>query len=255
MRRDQQYRGAHDAGSRLAGPGLNVIVLFLLIGLFAFPVFSQTAEKVSCDLGVQAPAFGFWTWSPNTRIDVYILAANFTTEEVPSLLKPVVRWDGEWQSTGSGVRLHYAGTTSAPRECRNCLTIMRAPVFNQKTRHGSELKAYSAEGTQLVTYAAILLDPALRDSQALTNAVAHELGHSFGLLDCYNCKDRSTVMNKLKRMNQSNGMEGPTPCDIAQVKRAYNQLSIRVSPAPIGMKAAVDEGEEPVEDDTPIVPG
>lgn len=238
------------------GAGLHrVIVLFLFIGLFASPVFSQNAGKLAaCNAGERAPAFGFWTWGSNTRIDVYILEANFTPEEVPYLLKPVLLWDAEWQSTGSGVRLHYAGTTSAARECRNCLTIMRAPVFNQKTRHGSELKAYSADGTQLVTYAAILLDPALTDSQTLTNAVAHELGHSFGLLDCYNCKDRSTVMNKLKRMNQSNGMEGPTPCDIAQVRRAYKQLGTRVSQSPIGINASVDEGEEPVADDTPIVP-
>ena len=27
-----------------------------------------------------------------------------------------------------------------------------------------------------------------------TNALAHELGHSFGLLDCYSCKTQSTVM-------------------------------------------------------------
>jgi hypothetical protein len=52
-------------------------------------------------------------------------------------------------------------------------------------------------------------------------------------------------------MNDSNDVEGPTLCDIAQVKNAYNELRIRVNPAAMNM--GVDDGEEPIEDDTPLV--
>lgn len=231
------------------------IWLFVLICLFGISALPQNGKSSSapCTVGVRAAAFGFWTWPSESRVKVYILAADFKNEEISYLLAPLLNWDAVWKSTGSGVRLDYAGTTSAPLHCRNCLTIMRRTVFNNKTRHGSEFEAHSEQGTQLITYASILIDPLLTNPKALTNAMAHELGHGFGLLDCYRCKDGSTVMNKLKRMNTSNDMEGPTSCDIAQVRDAYKELRIRVGPAPLAMNTLVDEGEEPVEDDTPLV--
>lgn len=231
------------------------IGLSVLISLFSFSAFPQNAKPSAspCSVGVRAAAFGFWTWASDTRVKVYILAADFTSEEMPYLLMPLRNWDTVGESTGSGVRLDYEGTTTAPLNCLNCLTIMRKRIFNKRTRHGSEFEAHSQQGNQIVTYAAILIDPALTNPKALTNAVAHELGHGFGLLDCYLCKDRSTVMNKLKSMNASNNMEGPTFCDIAQVREAYKQLRIRVGPGPVEMGTPVDDGEEPVEDDTPLV--
>jgi hypothetical protein len=54
-------------------------------------------------------------------------------------------------------------------------------------------------------------------------------------------------------VNVSNDMEGPTACDIAQVGAAYKELALRVRPSPQPEKLRRDEGEEPVDDDTPIV--
>ena len=129
---------------------------------------------------------------------------------------------------------------------------MRRSVFNKKTRHGSELKAFGEEGTQTIKYAAIYIDPILTDPKTLSNVIAHELGHGFGLLDCYDCAEGTTVMNKLKGMNIPNGMDGPTACDVASVKKAYLKVSARVVADSKTVKP-VDDGEEPVEDDTPIV--
>jgi hypothetical protein len=227
----------------------------VLITLMNYPAFPQTrtAPESSCVVGLCAPAYGFWIWAPSSRIKVYILAADFSRDEIPFLLAPLQSWDAVWDSSGSRVRFDYQGTTAAPVNCENCLTIMRERVFDKKARHGSELRAHSEQGTQIITYASIVIDPAIINPKALTNAVAHELGHSFGLLDCYNCKDRSTVMNKLKSMNASNEMAGPTLCDVAQVKNAYRELRVRVSPAPVALDSATDDDEEPVEDDTPLV--
>ncbi len=61
-------------------------------------------------------------------------------------------------------------------------------------------------------------------------------------------------MNQFAALNVSNGMDRPTPCDLAQVKNTYEQLKVRVLASPIARNAsAEDEGEEPVDDDTPIV--
>jgi hypothetical protein len=138
-------------------------------------------------------------------------------------------------------------------DCSNCVTIMRHAVLNKETHHGSEIKAFGEEGTRIIKYAAIYLDPALTGKETLTNAVAHELGHSFGLLDCYDCAAGATVMNKLRGTSTSNGMEGPTTCDVAEVRNAYLQLEARLLRAPKTVTIREDEGEVPVDDDTPVV--
>jgi hypothetical protein len=205
-----------------------------------------------CQVGVQAPAFGFWTWAPNSTIKVYILEADFKPEDKVYLLLPFENWNAVSEATGSGVKFEYAGAVSSALYCEACLTIMRGQVFDKKTRHVTELRSYSARHDQIMTWAHIVIDLELTNQNALTNAVAHELGHNFGLLDCYNCKPKTTVMNKLEDMNVSNGMTGPTECDVAQVRAAFRELAVRVRPAP---KTAIvdDEGEEPVDDDTPII--
>ena len=103
----------------------------------------------------------------------------------------------------------------------------------------------------MLSWASIVIDPLLTNPKALTDAVAHELGHNFGLLDCYSCKAKTTVMNQFGPINVANEMPGPTACDVAQVRAAYRQLVLQASRAP--MSKPVDAGEEPVDDDTPIL--
>jgi hypothetical protein len=202
-----------------------------------------------CEVGVYAPPFGSWTWAANTKVKVFILASSFKPVEIPYLLRPLETWNAVADLTTSRVNFVYIGTASEVQTCDNCLTIMRGSVMEK--RHAAELQAASKHGDQLISYAKIVLDPRLSDLSALTNAVAHELGHNLGLIDCYSCHKRSTVMNFI---HKSNGLDGPTACDVAQIRAAYEELKRHVRPAPVAARIiVVDEGEEPVEDDTPIV--
>jgi hypothetical protein len=55
-------------------------------------------------------------------------------------------------------------------------------------------------------------------------------------------------------MNMGNGMDGPTDCDVAAVKSAYLKVAVRDAAVEARIiKLVVDEGEEPVEDDTPVI--
>lgn len=232
---------------------LCVILLSLSVAFGVRDAKTQTATALApCPVGQQAPPIGFWTWAAGAQVKVYILSEDFKTDEIPYLLTALKNWNGALAITASGVTFEYRGSTRQQLSCENCLTIMRGPVFSKTRRHATELRAFSLHHDQIISYAAIVVDPRLTNPKALLDAVAHELGHNFGLLDCYTCKKKSTLMNQFKAMNVPNDMAVPTPCDIAQVREAYKELKVRVRSSPQNINS-IDEGEEPVDDDTPIV--
>ena len=220
--------------------------------LIALCLGSSTASVTPCQVGKTAPAFGFWAWRANSSVKVFILSSDFAEAEFSYLLRPLQTWNAVVGATGTGVQFEYVGTVLQPQHCENCLTIMRGHVFDKTKKHMTELRAYSARADQIMTWAQIVIDPVLTNPKMLTDAVTHEVGHNFGLLDCYGCKAKSTVMNQFKTMNSPNEMDTPTPCDIQQVKASYAALARHVGPAPTKSEI-VNEGEEPVDDDTPIV--
>ena len=232
---------------------VSLILLWLVAGLGVRDANTQTATLVApCRIGQQAPAIGFWTWAANAHVKVYVVSTDFKPQEIPYLLKALENWNSASELSGSGVKFEYAGDTRQQLSCENCLTILRGPVFDKSKRHATELKAFSARRDQIISYASITIDPGLTNPKALLDAVAHELGHNLGLLDCYTCKKKSTLMNQFKAMNVPNDMAVPTACDIAQVREAYKELKVRVRSSPPN-RNLIDEGEEPVDDDTPIV--
>jgi hypothetical protein len=213
---------------------------------------TTTLAQSPCKVGIQAPPVGFSTWAPRSDIRVYVLENDFADGELSFLLKPLDTWNAVSDLTGSKVRLEYKGTTASQLYCENCLTIRRGSVFDKSKHRLTTLTASTGTRGQIITWANITIDPLLTNPRTLTNAVAHELGHSFGLLDCYSCKARSTVMIKFKDVNVPNEMDGPSGCDLAQVKAVYQSVA-QLKPTRPAKRLVVDEGEEPVEDDTPVV--
>lgn len=218
-------------------------------------------SEANCKAGQTAPSIGSWTWAQNSLVEVYIGLPDFTADEVPAILAAVQKWDALTSENGSGVHFKYKGRVAGAQTCGNCLTILRGRVVDKQ--HGAELQSFSRKNDQLIDYAWIVIDPGYRKPTILSSIVAHELGHSLGLLDCFGCKRGSTTMGgfnttirlfQIKIADWSNGIIGPTSCDAVQVKEAYKELRLRVRPAPtiVSLKPA-DEGEEPEEDDTPII--
>jgi len=112
------------------------------------------------------------------------------------------------------------------------VTIIRSVVSDKNSRQRAILEAHSRQRDQFIDYALILVDPSVKNPATLTNVIAHELGHSLGLMDCYKCEGQSTAMVLLKRGDESNGIEGPTSCDTTKVSAAYAGLRPRNSAAP-----------------------
>jgi len=232
---------------------ITLLSLLAVMGIKA--VNAQSPNSLApCRVGQRAPATGFWAWAPNARVQVYVRSADFAPEQLPYLMTALRNWNSASEETGSGVKFEYQGNTVRERICENCLTILRDGVFDKTKRHGTELRAYSAADDKIITSATILVDPILTNPRALLNALVHELGHNLGLLDCYTCQRKSTVMNQFEAVNISNEMEMPTSCDVAQVRQAYKELKSLVRASVRDRKSTPeDEGEEPVEDDTPVI--
>jgi hypothetical protein len=222
--------------------------MFVVLAATATPALSQ-----SCKVGVDAPPVGFWRWAPRSQVKIYVLENDFDDGELPFLLAPLKSWNAVSAVTGSRVNFEYKGASETPLYCQNCLMIRRGRVFDESRRHLTELKTYGIPGNNIITWASIVVDPRLTNHKVLTNAMVHELGHSFGLLDCYSCKPGSTAMLQFKHVNVSNEMGGPSACDVAQVKAVYQAVATQLRNAPRPKANIEDEGEEPVEDDTPVI--
>ncbi|MDT4966450.1 MAG: hypothetical protein QOJ64_1187 [Acidobacteriota bacterium] len=241
---------------------ISILTLILIIGSVTLCHAQVSGQPKTCTTGQTAPPIGSWTWAGESRVEVFIRVPDFSADEVPALLRAVKNWDGSYRENESGVRFDYKGTVSEARTCDGCLTIMRGIIADE--RHGAELRAFSKRMVQVIDYAQIVIDPRYKKPEILTAIVAHELGHSLGLLDCSGCKRGSTAMGRFnttfKLLNiqiadRSSGIVGPLRCDLMQVRAAYSELRRVVGPAPsTDAGDATDDGEEPEEDDTPIVP-
>src|SRR6266436_958053 len=237
---------------------LKVLSLILVLtALAAASAFAQTNDAVAsaCDAKVKAPDYSLPEWPENAKVEVYIVAADFKPQELAAILTPLSNWSAVAEATGSGVTFTYSGPAVEPQDCLNCLTIMRGRVHDNQ-KHAAELHAYVIQGEQTILHARIVIDPVIPNLTALTNAVAHELGHNFGLSDCFSCHGHSTVMSLIRT---SDGFTGPTSCDVAQVRRVYEHKRMQAAevkkrqPQQVAKIVPVDPGEEPVDDDTPIV--
>lgn len=232
-------------------------LILILAALTAISALAQLNEAVlsTCDAKVEASDYSLPAWAENAKVKVYILNADFNPSEIAAILPPLFNWSAIAEGSGSRVTFLYSGTVAVPQDCLNCLTIMRGRV-HENQKHAAELHAYVIPGEPIILHALLLLDPIIPNLTALTNAVAHELGHNFGLPDCFSCKGHNTVMGLIRT---SDGFVGPTACDVTRVRRIYDHARIQTArlkkdkPARVAKIVPVDEGEEPVDDDTPIV--
>ncbi len=71
----------------------------------------------------------------------------------------------------------------------------------------------------------ITVSPVVTDLDAFENMMTHEIGHSLGLADCYDCKRGTTAMSSFKDNNKGNDVFAPSPCDKYVVALGYSSGS------------------------------
>lgn len=235
-------------------------MLIMAASYFTYPkaTTSGMALAAPCVAGRTAAAVGFWTWPRGTQVSVYLREPDFAAADIAGVSVALKNWDAAAIEDGSQVHFSSRGLTSKTKTAQGDMTLVRAEIYQKKgLRHLALLQAAGVANDQLIDHALVIVDIAVKDPAVLANVMAHEIGHSLGLLDCYECHGGSTAMGLLKSAKEPNGIEGPTACDKKAVLEAYEGLSLRVarSLAALQPVEAIDQGEEAEEDDTPIKPG
>jgi hypothetical protein len=238
------------------------IFAFILLSIVATPGLDVPGAANSdpalgrCIVGRSAAPIGFWTWPANSHVNIYLREPDFSASYVAAVGLAVQNWDAAGAENGSNVHFTFHGLTRETRTTHGDMTITRGDVYDKKIKHLALLEAHSLRSDQLIDYALVVVDFRVTNPAVLTNVMAHELGHSLGLLDCYGCQSKTTAMGLMKTANEANGIDGPTACDKIEVQAAYRELARHVRPAPAALtlnKPPSDPGEEPEADDAPII--
>jgi hypothetical protein len=206
------------------------LVFLLSLMLFLCPGRHAATPKIErCVIGRTSAQSGFWKWPPNSRVRVYLRVPDFSESDGAPVELALKNWDAAASENGWDVHFQFSGLTKAIVAGAGTLTLIRNPLYTKTDRHLALLEAHSLRSDTVIDWGIIIVDPKVRDSRVLTNVVAHEIGHSLGLLDCYRCRGGSTAMGLLGGVNKSNGIEGPTSCDSLVVLSGYQDLRTRVA--------------------------
>jgi len=194
-------------------------ILFLLV--LNFSANGQMRPLV-CTPNLTAPPVSGPHWSSDAEVTVYFAGNMFTPKQREALLDAMEAWNIAEIITRSGVEFSYGGETDQILKCRNCLTVRRRQV-QQMARHHYALFYPIADRDGFLVSAWIDVDVGTTNLRALSGFMAHEMGHGMGLWDCATCKKKETVMNAFPGVNSSNGLAGPSPCDVETVRQIYQR--------------------------------
>jgi hypothetical protein len=158
-----------------------------------------------------------WRWKPNTHVRLYYLKGNFSRTEAEALSRAVNNWNSALREIDSRVVFLIGGERENVVEDDASITVMRG-IPKGKERLG-EIKFYSMSNG--VNRMVVTISPVVNDLNALTSLMAHEIGHSLGLADCYGCRRGTTTMAAFKDDNKGNDVYEPSECDKYVVAAGY----------------------------------
>lgn len=158
-----------------------------------------------------------WRWKPNSHVRVYYLKNSFSAAEEGALTRALNNWKNALREIDSSISFTIGGERDNVTEENTSVTVLRA-VPKGKDRLG-QIKLYSmSNGTES---ALMIISPAVTDLDALTSLMAHEIGHTLGLADCYECKRGTTTMAAFRSDNKGNDVFEPSECDKYLVATGY----------------------------------
>jgi hypothetical protein len=201
-----------------------MLVSCLALLSWARPTNATTEERgraalmpKQCRPGKTSTVVLGWRWKPNAHVRLYYLKGNFSGTERDALNRAVHNWNEGLKQIDSRVVFTIGGEHETVAEDNASITVMRG-IPKGKDRLG-EIKFYSmSNGVERMT---VTISPVVTDLNALTSLMAHEIGHSLGLADCYGCRRGTTTMAAFKDDNKGNDVYEPSECDKYVVAAGY----------------------------------
>jgi hypothetical protein len=170
-----------------------------------------------CKPGKTSPEAHGWRWKQGTPVRVYYLKDHFSAAEVEALSRAVHSWNDALREMDSQIAFTIGGERASVAKDQSSVTVVRG-VPRVKERVG-ETRFYSmSNGTARLT---MTINPVVTNLSALTSLMTHELGHSLGLADCYECRRGTTAMSAFKGDNKGNDVYEPSVCDKYVVAAGY----------------------------------
>lgn len=165
------------------------------------------------------------TWAQGAQVQVNI-DPTYNTEQRTALAQALTNWNNARLLNCSGVVFgiptYNATPIAGPTISVGSLTSYKFQVYKLDPPDGSGDRGLTAgkvyPGHYTVTSWSYL-NTNVSDPSALTQLLAHEIGHTFGLLECNFCGATQSIVNgPAPSYNDTNGLTSPTTCDNVKVK-------------------------------------
>lgn len=192
----------------------------------------MTTLPKQCRPGKTSPENLGWRWRTGKPIHVYYLKNSFSAAEAEALTRAVNNWNAALKEIDSRLVFIVSGERESVVEDNATVTVLR-DIPKGKDRVG-QIKFYSMSNG--VMRALVIISPNVIDLNALTSLMAHELGHSLGLADCYDCRRGTTAMAAFKSSNKGNDVFEPSECDKYMVAQGYvseTEAQARLAPGTV----------------------
>ena len=180
----------------------------------------------------QPPLLGQnWTWPQNSDITVNISGDFGDANSLAGCIRQAfVNWSNN-PNTAAGVRYNF-NFNAAPTGGPNTIYVARTPPPPDPVNGPAQAQVdptFNSTNTNLQA-AIVRVDPQVTSCNALTEAMAHEIGHMYGLDDCPTCAAGTSTMTGYNGMNDvSSGTTSPAACDAERARQAasYNPTTAR----------------------------
>lgn len=158
-----------------------------------------------------------WRWKPSTSVSIDYLKNNFSELEKEALSRAVYNWNEALTDSESRVTFVVRAESDVPVTDSAGIEVARGiPRGGERV---GEIRFQSIVNGMMRLR--MTVSPVVTDLNALTSLMTHELGHSLGLADCYECRRGTTAMAAFKSKNKGNDVYEPSECDKYVVAAGY----------------------------------
>lgn len=187
----------------------------------AAPTNAAPTMPRQCRPGKTSPEAHNWRWKAGTSVRVYYLQGHFSEAEKDALTRAVNNWNDALRETNSRVHFIISGEALNEAQDGTSITVLRG-VPKSKERVG-EVKLHSVKQGRVRLN--IVISRKVTSPEALVSLMTHELGHTVGLADCYECSRGTTAMSAFRGNNKGNDVYQPSECDRYVVALSYANRS------------------------------